>query len=228
MTPDRFGGAEKRNDALTAPLERKLASIVLPRIPPWLQTYHLTLATLAWSALFVLACAAAAGDRRWLWAASIVVALQWFTDHFDGKIGKLRGTGLVRWGFYADHLLDYVFLCAILVGYALVLPPRALFPLMCLLAITGGFMVHAFLAFAATGEFRISQGRFGPTEWRLGVVAVNGVLAVAGPDPVAAALPWATIGGGAVLTLIAWQTGRIIWRRDMAERDAFAKGHETP
>jgi hypothetical protein len=54
--------------------------------------------------------------------------MQYVTDHYDGKIGKYRNTGLVRWGYYMDHLLDYVFLCSIIIGYAFILPEKSRLP----------------------------------------------------------------------------------------------------
>ena len=39
-----------------------------------------------------------------------MIVLHYFTDHFDGKLGKYRDTGLRKWGFYMDHLFDYGFL----------------------------------------------------------------------------------------------------------------------
>jgi hypothetical protein len=51
----------------------------------------------------------AARDLRWLWGVSAMIFMQYATDHYDGKLGKYRGTGLVRWGYYMDHLLDYFF-----------------------------------------------------------------------------------------------------------------------
>ena len=44
-----FAGAHKTNNSFLAPLERRLAPIVIPRIPGWLETQHLTMLTLVWS-----------------------------------------------------------------------------------------------------------------------------------------------------------------------------------
>ena len=120
----QFAGGTKTNTSFLTPLERRLAVRVLPRIPSWLQTYHLTMMTLVWSALILLFSCMAARDLRWLWMVSLMIFLQYVTDHYDGKIGKYRNTGLVRWGYYMDHLLDYVFLCSIIIGYAFILPER--------------------------------------------------------------------------------------------------------
>src|SRR5215467_8573619 len=94
----QFAGASKSNNSLLTPFERRLASIVLPRIPAWLETYHLTMLTLAWAGLILLFSHWAARDLRWLWGVSAKVFLHYVTDHYDGKVGKYRGTGLVRWG----------------------------------------------------------------------------------------------------------------------------------
>jgi hypothetical protein len=37
---------------------------------------------------------------------SVMVFGQWFTDSLDGSLGKYRKQGLVKWGFFADHILD--------------------------------------------------------------------------------------------------------------------------
>ncbi|HYP54249.1 MAG TPA: CDP-alcohol phosphatidyltransferase family protein, partial [Pyrinomonadaceae bacterium] len=140
METGQFAGATKTSSSFLSPLEKRLGRVVLPRIPAWLETYHLTWLTLLWSALVLVFSGMAARDLRWLWGASAMICLQWATDHFDGKIGKLRGTGLVKWGFYMDHLLDYVFLCSVLVGYALILPERSALHLLAVLALFGGFM----------------------------------------------------------------------------------------
>ena len=121
MQREQLALATKSSASLLSPFERRLAALVVPRIPRWLGTQHLTLMTLLWCAGLALFGWLAAGDLRWLWGSSAMIALQWATDFFDGKVGKHRGTGLVKWGFYMDHLLDYAFLCAVVGAYAFVL-----------------------------------------------------------------------------------------------------------
>jgi phosphatidylglycerophosphate synthase len=195
--PVHVAGASKTNRSLLAPLERRLAPWVVPRIPRGIETYHLTLLTLLWSAGVIGFSAAAAVRIEWLWGVSLMIFLQWVTDHFDGKLGQYRRTGLVKWGFFMDHMLDYVFLCSIMIGYALLLPERAGFLLLCLLAVFGGFMVHAFLAFESSNTLTISHLGGGPTEFRLALIIINALLVRFGTDRMVDALPY-VIGGGAV------------------------------
>ena len=79
-----------------------------------------------------------------------MVFLQYVTDHYDGKVGKYRNTGLVRWGYYMDHLLDYLFLCSIIIGYSFILPEKSRYQILIMLAIFAGYEVSTFLSFAAT------------------------------------------------------------------------------
>ena len=218
MQREPFALATKSSSSLLSPLERRLAARVVPRIPAWLGTHHLTLLTLVWCAGLVLFGRLAAGDVRWLWASSLMIALQWATDFFDGKVGKYRGTGLVRWGFYMDHLLDFAFLCAVLAGYALVLPPAAHLGLFLVLAVFGGFMVNSFLAFAATGRFHISHGKLGPTEFRLALVVINSLVVFYGTRRMGKALPYVAACGLVALCVLAYRTQRELWRSDMEQR----------
>jgi len=227
MSREQFGGASKAGSSLLSPLERRLSRRAVPHIPAWLETYHLTMLTLAWSALVVLFGYLARGDRRWLWASSAMVVCQYLTDHFDGKVGRARGTGLVKWGFYMDHLLDYVFLASLLAGYAFILPERAHLHLLLVLAVAGGFMVNSFLSFAATGRFHISHLRMGPTEFRLAIVVLNALLVAYGPRRMEKALPYVAAVGLALLCVLVYRTQREIWRRDMADKARAERARET-
>jgi phosphatidylglycerophosphate synthase len=218
MQREQLKLAAKAGSSLLSPLERRLAARVVPRIPARLGTHHLTLMTLAWCAGLVLFGYLARGDVRWLWGSSVMIALQWVTDFFDGKVGKYRDTGLVKWGFYMDHLLDFVFLCAVLGGYGLVLPERFHLGLFLVLAVFAGFMVNSFLAFAATGRFHISHGKLGPTEFRLALVIINAFVAAYGARLMGKALPFVAAGGFALLCLLAYRTQRELWQRDMEQK----------
>ncbi|HZI19331.1 MAG TPA: CDP-alcohol phosphatidyltransferase family protein [Pyrinomonadaceae bacterium] len=220
MMREQFAGASKTGSSLLSPLERRMARHVLPRVPGWLGTHHLTMLTLAWSALAVLFGYLARGDRRWLWGTSLAVALQYLTDHFDGKVGKMRGTGLVRWGFYMDHLLDYVFLCGVLIGYAFLLPAGSHLSLFLVLAVAGGLMANSFLTVAALGRFRISHLGFGPTEFRIALVVLNTLVVFRGTRGMEKALPYVAAGGLALLCALVYRTQREVWRRDMEARRA--------
>ena len=217
----QFAGATKTNTSFLTPLERRLAVRVLPRIPSWLETYHLTMLTLVWSGLILLFSYLAKNDLRWLWGVSAMIAMQWVTDHYDGKIGKYRGTGLVRWGYYMDHLLDYVFLCSVIVGYSFILPERSRFQILIMLAIFAAYEFSTFLAFAATDKLKISYLKFGPTEFRLALIVINGLLVQFGTRQMVNGLKYVNIGAAVGLAFMVYRTHKVIWALDMRQKDAI-------
>jgi phosphatidylglycerophosphate synthase len=219
-----FAGAGKTNTGLLVPLERRLARFVLPRIPLWLETYHLTLLTPIWSIGIVVFGYLAVRDLRWLWMVNLMIVLHYFTDHLDGKLGKFRDTGLRKWGFYMDHLFDYGFLCSILIGYSFLLPQRAIFSMMLVLCVFSAFMFHTFLMLAATDEFKVSFAVFGPTELRLVLIIINGMLVRFGVRPLKGTLPYIAVCGTVALALLAYRAQKRLWKSDMQAKAASAAG----
>jgi len=215
METEQFAGADKINTSFLSPLERRLTPHVLPRIPVWLETYHLTMFTLLWSALILVFSYLAAGNIRWLWAVSAMIALQWATDYYDGKIGKYRNTGLVRWGYYMDHLLDYFFLTSIIIGYSFILPEQSRFQLLAMLALFAAYDFSTFLAFSAMDKLKISYLKFGPTEFRLALIIVNALLILFGTKHMVNGLKWVNAGAAVGLCFLIYSTQKKIWRLDM-------------
>ena len=199
------------------------------RFPRGVRSWHLTLLTVPWSA-GTIAFGWLAGERPvWLWAMSVMVAAQWFTDSFDGTLGKTRGEGLVRWGFFMDHFLDTVFAGSVVIGYSFIAPGGAGLLLQLLLLVTCSMMALSSLAFAATNECRIAFYGVGPTEVRIGYIALNAFVFLAGPG---ARCPPARVERP--LHLAATRTGRM--RHDLASSSARVgvevipclRGDDTP
>src|SRR5258705_25123 len=220
----QFAGPTKTNSSFLTPLERRLARTVLPKIPPWLESYHLTMLTVLWSTLILIFSYLAARDLRWLWMVSVMIFLQYVTDHYDGKIGKYRNTGLVRWGYYIDHLLDYFFLCSIIIRYAFILPERSRYQILLMLAIFAGYEMSTFLAFAATDRFKISYLKLGPTEFRLAIIIINALLVQYGTRSMVNWLTYVTIGAALVFALMIYRTHKVIWEMDMKQKKAVLEG----
>jgi phosphatidylglycerophosphate synthase len=218
MPTSEFAGARKMSVSLLSPLERRLSKAVVPRIPGWLETYHLTLMNVPWCLLILLFSRLAARNIEWLWGVSAMIALQYVTDFFDGKVGKYRNTGLVKWGFYMDHLLDYLFFCSIVIGYAMILPDQSRYHLLFVMAISSGFVLNSFLTLMATGEFRITHLRLGPTEFRIAIIVINTLLIFYGTRRMIKVLPYVFVASLIALSVAIYRTQRIIWRLDMGER----------
>jgi phosphatidylglycerophosphate synthase len=218
MENQQFAGAHKVNTSFLSPFEKRLAPLVLPRIPAWLETHHLTMLTLVWSGAILFFSYLAAKNIRWLWLVSLMIFLHYVTDHFDGKVGKYRNTGLVRWGYYMDHLLDYFFLCSVIIGYAFILPERSRYQLLFMLAIFGGYEMSTFLAFAATERLKISHLKFGPTEFRLALIVINALIVQFGTRYMISGLKYVNIGALVGLALLVYRTHKRVWDLDMREK----------
>lgn len=223
MQNQQFAGASKTNTSFLSPLERRLAPVVIPRIPAWLETHHLTMLTLVWSLLILLFGFFAAGNIRWLWLVSLMIFFQYVTDHYDGKVGKYRNTGLLRWGYYMDHLLDYFFLCSVIIGYAFILPERSRYQLLLMLAVFGAYDFSTFLAFAATDRLKISYLKFGPTEFRLALIVINVLLILFGTRYMISGLKYVNAGAVVGLCILVYSTQKKVWQLDMEEKQRRAE-----
>lgn len=216
-----FNGDRKEGHWLLDRAERRLIKRLLPCVPAWIETYHLTLSTLLWCVLIVLLSWLARFNIHFLWGVSLMIVAQYITDALDGAVGRARNTGLIKWGFYMDHMLDYLFLCSIIAGYGLLFKDLGKYLLFYILALFGAFMVNTFLSFAVTNRFKISFLGIGPTEVRLLFILVNTAIILLHDCvdcspliPFLLAVP--TIG--LVVNIV--QTQRQLWRKDMAARRA--------
>ncbi|MFH1286427.1 MAG: CDP-alcohol phosphatidyltransferase family protein [Candidatus Magasanikbacteria bacterium] len=218
MTNQTFAGDKKKGRSILSSVEKKIIDKYTPKIPTWIETHHLTYTTIVWSGLIILFSFLAQWNIYWLWGVSIMIFLQWLTDAFDGAVGRYRNTGLIKWGYYMDHFLDYIFLCSILIGYAILLPDNFKYLLFFILVILGAFMVNSFLAFAATNEFKIVHLGIGPTEIRILFIVVNTLIIVFGKTYMAFSLPYALAISFIGLIFIVYDTQKNIWKLDMKNK----------
>lgn len=213
-----FDDKTKVGVSLLANPEKRFIQWAVPRLPSWLRSTHLTLASLPASLGIVLFSYFARFETNWLWVVNVFILMQWLTDSLDGALGRYRKEGLMKWGYYMDHLLDYFFLCAVLIGYSLLTTYR--YPVLefFVLALCGGYMVNTFLAFGTTQEFRLVHLGIGPTEIRLLFIILNTLIIVFGKTYIAPALPYVLGFCFLGLCVVVYRTQRDLWQRDMQEK----------
>lgn len=219
MNPDGttgFSGDTKHGQSILHRWERPFIDANVHRFPRWIMGHHLTMITLLWSIAVIGFGRLAQDDPRWLFAISFVVFGQWFTDSFDGSLGKHRKQGLIKWGFFMDHFLDLIFAGSIVIAYSLIAPPGMGLSFNLLLLATTVMMGLSFLSFAATNQFQIAFLGVGPTEVRIGYIAINTVLYFTGTELFAWAVPVALIGHVIAIAFIAWRTQLHLWQVDRA------------
>lgn len=143
-----------------------------------------------------------------------MIVFQYVTDMFDGAVGRYRKTGLVKWGFYMDHFLDYVFLYSILIAYVFVLQEISL-TVVLIGVILGAFMVNSFLSFAATNKFEISYFGVGPSEIRFLFIIFNIFVIYLGVEFLELIIPYILILGLIFLIGVVFKTQKKLWKIDM-------------
>ena len=219
MINEAFGGDKKLPmNSLLARYERRLIDSNVHRFPDWIEGYHLTLTTLLWSIGLIIFGWLARNNYYWLWGSSIMLFLQWFTDSFDGALGRYRDTGIPRWGYYMDHFLDFVFMSSVLIGYSFLLDGSNRQIVYLLIPVSGCFIVSSYLAFGATNEFKITYLGTGPTEIRIYFIILNCLIIWFGIGWVEKILVYILIVSIAVLCIVVYRTQRYIWKIDMAEK----------
>ena len=212
---ESFGGDKKIGRSLLSRPENALKAWAVPKIPESIETYHLTLMTLLWSLVNVILGFYAQAHLELLWVVSLMIVFQYLTDLFDGEVGRQRDTGLIKWGYYMDHFLDYIFLCSLVfVGY-LISPAGLEIWYFALLIILGGYMVNSFLSFGATNEFKIYYYGFGPTELRVVFILINTFIIFWGTGSFHVLLPATVILCLAGLVVNTYQIQKKLWQLDM-------------
>jgi len=212
---ETFAGDKKTGQSILGPWERRFIDWGIPKVPKPILSHHLTMVTLLWSAGTVLFGWLADSNLIWMHAMSVMVVGQWLTDSFDGSLGKYRKQGLVKWGFFMDHLLDLIFAGSIVIGYWFLVEARWLtFLFLILLLITCATMAVSFLSFAATNQFQIAYYGIGPTEIRIGYVALNTFVYFIGTGVFSWGVPVIVGLNLVAFVVLTAQTSRNLWRID--------------
>ena len=218
FTQEKFAGDKKVGTSLLGYWEKKFIEKYTPKIPKFIETYHLTLSSIFWSIMIIIFGYLAQYNIQWLWGISVMIVCQYLTDCFDGSVGRLRNTGLIRWGYYMDHYLDYFFLCSVLIGYSFIFNDDRYNSLFFILAIFGAYMVNSYLSFSSTNQFKISYLKIGPTEIRLLFIIINTLLIFFNINYLASVLPFVFIFSLLGLIVVTYQTQKDIWKMDMEEK----------
>jgi len=167
-----FKDATRVQSSLLAPLEKRCLVWLARRLPPWVNSDHLT--SLGFVGMFL------AGLSYWLarWnrlALLLVIfwlVVNWFGDSLDGTLARVRNNQRPRYGFYVDHVLDTFGALFLIGGLALSGYMNWMIALGLLIAFLM-FSIEVYLATYTLGKFRLSFWGWGPTELRLMIVIGN-------------------------------------------------------
>jgi len=214
-----MSGKNRKITSLVDPIMQKVfVKWMVPRIPKWIETYHLTLLTIPFSLLIILTGRYARMNSYFLFAHALIVLLQYISDVLDGSLGRHRNTGLVRWGFFMDHFLDFVFANSIMFSYAqafgISIETSAI-----LLVLIGGFFMLEFIISNIRGMVNVyGYYGIGPTEARLGIVLFDIYLGVTRQYPSSFVVNVLTGAICLILALLVISTQKSLWQQDMKSK----------
>jgi len=171
----KFKNATRLQNSFTAAPERQALLWLAARMPPSINSDHLTL--LGFVAMFL-----AGGSyvvARWnpwgLLLATLCLVLNWLGDSLDGTLARVRNRQRPRYGFYVDHMTDSfgaLFLMGGLAASGYIDWRIATGLLVAFLLLS----IESYLASYTLGVFRLSFAKFGPTEIRILLAIANTIL----------------------------------------------------
>jgi phosphatidylglycerophosphate synthase len=208
---------------LLARPEGRVLEWIARRLPAWVMPDHLTALGVVAAVAIAVAYALSNGDPLWLWAASGLLVVHWLGDSLDGTLARVRRAERPKYGYYLDHLVDAI--ATALIGLGLGLSPYMLLATGLVLVIAYLVLsINTYLETNTLGVFSLGYGRLGPTEARVGLIAINTLLAL-GVAPVVSGLSVLDIvvlGAAGVMVLAlavrAWRNLRELARREPAVR----------
>jgi phosphatidylglycerophosphate synthase len=179
--------APREKTFLLARHEARVLEWLAQRLPTRVMPDHMTalgvLAALGIGAAYWLTVR----DPAWLWVASGLLVVHWLGDSLDGTLARVRRIERPKYGYYLDHLVDAGATIAIGVGLGLS-PYMSLVTGLAIVVAYLALSINTYLETQVFGVFSLGYSSFGPTEARLGLIALNlallagatGVLDVAG------------------------------------------------
>ncbi len=161
----------REHRSLLADAERRLLIAIARRLPPWINSDHLTLVGLL---SMPLAAVAFANIPAAPWSAAafvLALAANWLGDSLDGTLARVRNHLRPRYGFYVDHIFDSFGALFVLGGLAL---SGRMTPLVAAAVLIAYFLlsIEIYLATYCVGRFEMSHFGLGPTELRI-VLAIG-------------------------------------------------------
>jgi archaetidylinositol phosphate synthase len=149
--------------ALTADAEKRLLVWMAQRLPPAVNSDHLTFAGFA--------ALVGVGVSFWAGGAALLLVIpllfvNWFGDSLDGTLARVRHRERPRYGYYVDHVLDAAGFVALFGGLIL---GGYMTAVVGLGFVAAYFLVVVEVALAthARGTFRLAAWGVGPTELRM-------------------------------------------------------------
>src|ERR1700677_4547879 len=167
------------NKSVLAEAEQRAIRWVLPRIPPYVTSLHLTYLGLAGSFLAGGALVGCNWSSFWLPVVFLGVSLNWFGDSFDGSLARYRVAERPRFGFLVDHTCDLFSQVVIIICFGLS-PFLSLIGAFVVLLCYLLFSAYTYIRAAVQNIHQMAYIGLGATEFRILMVAWAFIGSIAG------------------------------------------------
>lgn len=151
--------------------EKKLLVWMAQRQPKWVTSDFLTYIGVLGSILFMIGGVLANTNVNYLWLSSLGLVIHWYGDSMDGTLARVRDRQRPIYGFFIDHTLDVVTTAFICIGAGL----SPMFRMDVALLVLAGYLslsAYTYIGIILKNEFKLTYGKFGPTEFRLLLIAM--------------------------------------------------------
>jgi archaetidylinositol phosphate synthase len=178
---------QRVNDILLGSLERPALLWFSAHMPAWINPDILTLIGILGAVIICAGYVLSNVSSGFLWLASLGFVINWFGDSLDGSLARYRKIERPKYGFFVDHTVDAFSQLLIFLGLGL--SPYVSFSIAALALV--GYLLMSVLVYVDTyvsGVFKISYGKFGPTEMRVIAILVNTAFLLVGRPEVKTAL----------------------------------------
>lgn len=161
-------------------VEKKVLVWLAQRMPRWVTSDFLTVVGLLGAFLVGLGYALCWLSPYYLWLSSFGLLLNWYGDSLDGTLARVRNTQRPLYGFFIDHNVDGIAMTMICLGaglspyihIGLALMVLAVYLLLC---------IYVYISAHLRGEFKLTYGNLGPTEFRVVLIIFNLIFLYATP-----------------------------------------------
>jgi len=194
------------NESLFSGIEQRMLAALVVRTPMKVKPDHLTGLGVVGAAVVFAGYCLSNLDVKWLWLANVGIAIHWVGDSLDGTLARHRSIERPRYGFYLDQVIDTI--GNLLMAAGLGLSPWVHFgSAMMVLALYHMLSVQTYVRTIVDREFHVAPGRLGPTEMRVGMIAMNICILVFGMQTVTTwpvPLEWGDLFLGVVVIGLFW------------------------
>ncbi|MBN1439342.1 MAG: CDP-alcohol phosphatidyltransferase family protein [Anaerolineales bacterium] len=166
---------QRVNDILLGPLERPVLHWLAVHLPAWVTPDFCTFVGTCGALVILVSYVLSNLHPAFLWLASLGFVVNWLGDSLDGTLARHRNIERPVFGFFVDHTNDAA--CQIVIFLGLGLSPYVGFHVASLTLVA--YMLLSVLVYVrtcASGEFKISYGKLGPTEIRALAIGLNAAM----------------------------------------------------